>query len=246
MELAGAVAVVTGGASGIGAAVVERLSKAGAKPVVWDRQAGPDGIVCDVADETSVAVAMTRTVSGHGAPSVLVTAAGVGGGLTPLVDLDVARWDEVVGVNLRGTMLCIREFGRSARPNGAVVTVASIEGHIADAGMGPYCVSKAGVEMLTRVAAAELAARGIRVNAVAPGVTATPMTAGMSAIPGLLDAIVERTPLGAVGQPEQVADAVLALLTTDWVTGQVLTVDGGLSLHSPVDALRSLSPPSKP
>src|SRR5436305_14589584 len=84
MDLGGGVAVVTGGASGIGTAVVERLRTAGAKPVVWDKQASGDAIACDVSDETSVAVAMSRTLSGPGAPSILVTAAGVGGGLTPL------------------------------------------------------------------------------------------------------------------------------------------------------------------
>src|SRR5438093_125242 len=135
MDLNGAVAVVTGGASGIGAAVVARLRDAGAKPVVWDKQAGGDAISCDVSDATSVAVAMTRTLSGPGAPSVLVTAAGVGGGLT-LVDLTPEQWDDVINVNLRGTMLCLQAFAKAARvPNGgAVVTVSSIEGKIADRG----------------------------------------------------------------------------------------------------------------
>jgi NAD(P)-dependent dehydrogenase (short-subunit alcohol dehydrogenase family) len=238
VDLDGAVAVVTGGASGIGAAVVERLAAAGARPVVWDRAGGD--CRCDVSDPASVAEAMAATLaSGGGPPAVLVTAAGIGGGLVPLLDVDARRWDEVLAVNLRGTMLCLQAVGRAMRDagrGGAVVTVSSMSGRIPDRGMAAYCASKAGVDMLTRVAAAELGRLGIRVNAVAPGVVETPLTEGLSAVPGLLDGVRHRTPLGGrLGSADGIADAVMALLAADWVTGQSLVVDGGLALHSPLD-----------
>lgn len=244
MELEGRVAVVTGGASGIGAAVVRALAAAGARPVVWDRreaEAGRHGVVaipCDVGDASSVAAAVGRTVAEVGPPTVLVTAAGVGGGLVPLLDVDPDRWDELLRVNLKGTLLAMQAVARVMREagsGGAMVAVASVNARLADRGMAAYCVSKAGVEMLVRVAAAEWGPLGIRVNAVAPGVTETPMLGRMAEVPGVLDGIVSRTPLGRLGRPDDIAAAVCALLAADWVTGAVLVADGGLSLWSPVN-----------
>lgn len=245
MELEGRVAVVTGGASGIGAAVVRALAAAGARPVVWDRR--PPGeqadgavaaVACDVGDASSVAAAVGRTVAEVGPPTVLVTAAGVGGGLVPLLDVDPDRWDELLRVNLKGTLLAMQAVARAMREagsGGAMVAVASVNARLADRGMAAYCVSKAGVEMLVRVAAAEWGPLGIRVNAVAPGVTETPMLGRMAEVPGVLDGIVSRTPLGRLGRPDDIAAAVCALLAADWVTGAVLVADGGLSLWSPVN-----------
>jgi NAD(P)-dependent dehydrogenase (short-subunit alcohol dehydrogenase family) len=245
VDLAGRVAVVTGGASGIGAAVVRALAAAGADTAVWDRQA-PGGaaaaattaVTCDVGDPGSVTSALARTVAELGTPTVLVTAAGVGGGLVPLLDVDPERWDALVRVNVRGTLLAMQAVARAMRDaglGGAFVAVSSVNARIADRGMGAYCVSKAGVEMLVRVAAAEWGPLGIRVNAVAPGVTETPMLGRMAELPGLIEGIVARTPLGRLGVPDDIAGAVLALLAADWVTGQVLVADGGLSQWSPVN-----------
>jgi NAD(P)-dependent dehydrogenase (short-subunit alcohol dehydrogenase family) len=235
VEVAGRVAIVTGGASGIGAAVVERLDAAGARPVVWDLQRVE--VICDVADERSVGKAMQRTISSAGAPSIMVTCAGVGS-FSPIVSTTVEEWERVLGINLRGTMLCIRAAAQEMRKaaGGAIVCISSINATLPDRGMAAYCCSKAAVEMLTRVAAGELARDGIRVNCVAPGVTDTPLEAAAAMVPGFTESVVSRTPLAAIGRPEQVADAVMALIAADWVTGQILTADGGLTLSSPLDA----------
>lgn len=245
MDLEGRVAVVTGGASGIGAAVVAALAAAGARPVVWDRRpesasGGPAvaAFPCDVRDPSSVVGALDHTVATLGSPTVLVTAAGVGGGLVPLLDVEPEGWDDLLRVNLTGTLLAMQAVGRAMREagtGGAMVAISSVNARLADRGMAAYCVSKAGVEMLVRVAAAEWGPLGIRVNAVAPGVTETPMLGRMAEVPGLLDGVVTRTPLGRLGRADDIAAAVCALLAADWVTGSVLVADGGLSQWSPVN-----------
>jgi len=237
MRLEGTVAVVTGGASGIGAAVVERLGSGGARPVVWDLKPGPGAIACDVADAEAVRGAMEETVSRYGAPTAMVLSAGIGG-YAPVLAHGLDEWERIMAVNLRGTMLCLQAGARAMRragSGGAVVCVSSINGRIPDRGMAAYCCSKAGVDMLTRVAAAELAPHRITVNAVAPGVTETALIEGSGAVPGFHQGVRHRTPLGRLAAPGEVADAIVGLLGMDWVTGHVLVADGGLSLHSPVD-----------
>ncbi len=234
MELDQAVCVVTGGGSGIGEAVMGALREQGATPVAWDIRPPPGGIACDVSEGSSVAAAMEETMSRLGAPNVMVTCAGVGSFQT-LESLERAEWERVLSVNLTGTMLCLQAAAKTMRRGGSVVCVSSINGRIPDRGMSAYCCSKAGVDMLARVAAVELAAKGIRVNAVAPGVTETPMLEGARALPGFVERVSSRTPLGGLGSARQVADAVVALVRTDWVTAQSLPVDGGLGVLSPVD-----------
>lgn len=235
MELAGAVAIVTGGASGIGAAVVERLGAAGARPVVWDVAAGAE-VRCDVGDAEAVAAATARTLELAGPPAVLVACAGVGHA-GQLLEVDPASWDRVMATNLKGAWLSMRAVAGAmidAGRCGAIVAVSSVSGRLADRGMGAYCVSKAGLDMLVRVAALEWARHGIRVNGVGPGITDTPMLRRAPAAPWL-DQVASRTPLGRLGTSGEVADAVVALLGLDWVTGQVLLADGGLAAWSPID-----------
>jgi NAD(P)-dependent dehydrogenase (short-subunit alcohol dehydrogenase family) len=168
-------AVVTGGGSGIGSAVVDRLRMAGNDVVAWDVKGGD--IACDVSDPGAVSSAIGKTLTDHGTPDRLVACAGVGAsGL--LLDATPADWRRVVDTNLTGTWLTMRAVARTmvdAGAGGSIVAVSSISGTIADRDMGAYCVSKAGVDMLVRVAAAEWGKHGIRVNAVGPGVTRTPM-----------------------------------------------------------------------
>jgi NAD(P)-dependent dehydrogenase (short-subunit alcohol dehydrogenase family) len=123
-----------------------------------------------------------------------------------------------------------------AGAGGSIVAVSSISGTLADRDMGAYCVSKAGIDMLVRIAATEWGPNGIRVNAVGPGVTRTPMLAKPEQLPGWVDGLKERTALGRLGEPDDVAEAIVAVLEMSWVTGQTVFADGGLALHSPIDA----------
>jgi NAD(P)-dependent dehydrogenase (short-subunit alcohol dehydrogenase family) len=229
-------AVVVGGASGIGSAVVDRLRGAGGRVLVWDLVGGD--ITCDISDPESVAAAMEHTVASVGAPDRFVTCAGIGAsGL--LLEQTPEHWRRVLDVNLTGTWLAIRAGARAmidAGVGGSIVAVSSISGTLADRDMGAYCVSKAGIDMLIRVAAAEWGPHGIRVNAVGPGVTRTPMLARPEQLPGWVDGLSERTALGRLGEADDVAEAITSLLELTWVTGQTLFADGGLALQSPIDA----------
>jgi NAD(P)-dependent dehydrogenase (short-subunit alcohol dehydrogenase family) len=246
VELAGASAIVTGGASGIGAATVALLRGAGARVAVLDIQQGSAPaelyIRCDISVEEQVVGAVGQVHNAFGGVDVAVLNAGVGG-FGSLLELSSAEWDRVLGVNLRGTFVCLREVGKAmvaGGRGGAIVAVSSISGFLADRMMGHYSVSKAGVAELVRVAARELGPFGIRVNAVAPGTTDTPMFASTKCLPGYRERVAERAALGDVGTPDGVARAVTALLELDWVTGQVLAADGGVSLWSPIDPAESM------
>ena len=229
-------AVVTGGGSGIGSAVVNRLRNSGVDVVVWDITGGD--IDCDISDPESVSAAVEQTVANRGTPDRLVACAGVGAsGL--LLEQSLADWRRVVDTNLTGTWLTMRAVARAmldAGSGGSMVAVSSISGTLADRDMGAYCVSKAGIDMLVRVAAAEWGAHGIRVNAVGPGVTRTPMLAKPEQLPRWVEGLTERTALGRLGEADDVAEAIVAVLEMSWVTGQTVFADGGLALHSPIDA----------
>jgi NAD(P)-dependent dehydrogenase (short-subunit alcohol dehydrogenase family) len=228
--------VVTGGASGIGAAAVARLRAAGRTVVVWDVKGGD--IDCDISDPDSLAAALERTVSSHGVPDRLVACAGVGAsGL--LLEQTVEDWRRVLDVNLTGTWLTLRTVAAAMIAHGtagSMVAVSSISGTLSDRDMGAYCVSKAGIDMLVRIAASEWGPHGIRVNAVGPGVTRTPMLAKPEALPGWVEGLTERTPLGRLGEADDVAEAIVGVLELSWVTGQTVFADGGLALQSPIDA----------
>ncbi|MGH3677389.1 MAG: SDR family NAD(P)-dependent oxidoreductase [Mycobacterium sp.] len=228
--------VVTGGASGIGRAVVDRLRKTGINVVAWDIKGGD--IDCDVSDPDSVSAAINQTVRDHGTPDRLVACAGIGAsGL--LLQQTPADWQRVIDTNLTGTWLTMRAVAQAMVDGGvagSIVAVSSISGTVADRDMGAYCVSKAGIDMLVRVAAAEWGGHGIRVNAVGPGVTRTPMLANPEQLPGWVEGLTERTALGRLGEADDVAEAIVAVLELSWVTGQIVFADGGLALHSPIDA----------
>ena len=230
------IAVVTGGGSGIGSAVSDRLRNAGADVVVWDIKSGD--VDCDISDAESVAAAIEQTVADHGTPNRLVACAGIGAsGL--LLEQTAADWQRVIDTNLTGTWLTMSAVARvmvDAGSGGSMVAVSSISGTVADRDMGAYCVSKAGIDMLVRVAAAEWGAHGIRVNAVGPGVTRTPMLAKPEQLPGWVEGLSERTALSRLGEADDVAEAIVAVLEMSWVTGQIVFVDGGLAQHSPIDA----------
>jgi NAD(P)-dependent dehydrogenase (short-subunit alcohol dehydrogenase family) len=246
MELQGARALVTGGANGIGAACVSQLREAGASVAVLDVVDAPggDSLAVDVADEQAVVAAVGEVARRFGGLDIAILSAGVGGS-APLLDLSTDEWDRVVGVNLRGAFVCLRECARAMAANepvagGAIVAITSISGFLSDRLMAHYAASKAGLAQLVRSAARELGAVGIRVNAVAPGTTDTPMFDATEKLPGYRDRVARRAALGRIGTAADVARVAVALCTLDWVTGQIVAADGGVSLHSPIDPQESL------
>lgn len=243
MELQGANAVVTGGSSGIGAAVVAALRVGGCRVAVLDLNAadghGDLAVECDVSDEQQVVTSMARAHAGLGGLDIAVLNAGVGG-MSSILGMESTEWDRVLGINLRGTFLCLRESARVMAHQGrggAIVAVSSVCGVLADRRTAHYNVSKAGIDMLVRIAARELGPRGIRVNAVAPGLTDTPTLATTAALPGYRERVTSRTALGRLGAPADIAEVVSALVALDWVTGEIVTADGGVSLWSPIDPM---------
>jgi NAD(P)-dependent dehydrogenase (short-subunit alcohol dehydrogenase family) len=227
--------VVVGGASGIGAAIAVAQRDAGRTVLVWDI-AEPTDLVCDVSDPKQIEAALADTVERLGVPDQLTVTAGVGHGGT-LLNLEPEEWDRVMAVNARGPWLVMRAAARamieSGQP-GSIVVTSSISSRLADRHMGAYCSSKAALNMLVKVAAREWAPHGVRVNAVAPGATNTPILGGAPLESGWLKDVAERTGLGRIGEPADIAEAVLALHQMRWVTGHILDCDGGLSLYSPI------------
>jgi NAD(P)-dependent dehydrogenase (short-subunit alcohol dehydrogenase family) len=237
---AGPIALVIGGGSGIGAALVDAYRAQGTTTVTWDI-AGPHDVTCDVAEPDAIDAAVAVTRERWGVPTYITISAGVGhSGM--LADVSPDEFDRVMRVNARGPWLCMRAWVGALQEQvtaGSFVAVSSISARLADRSMGIYCASKAALSMLVQVAAAEWGTLGIRVNAVAPGVTRTPMLGRGPAVTvegsPWLAGVAERTALGRLGEATDIAHTIIALHGMEWVTGQVLECDGGLSLHSPAD-----------
>jgi NAD(P)-dependent dehydrogenase (short-subunit alcohol dehydrogenase family) len=242
MELNNAIALVTGGASGIGAATVRALRASGARVASLDLAETSEAdlsLGTDVSDEAQVVADVARVTDTFGRLDVAVLSAGVGG-MSALLEMTTPEWDRVLSVNLRGAFITMRECGRAMADGGAIVAVTSVSGFLTDRFMGHYSASKAGLAALVKVAARELGGRGIRVNAVAPGTTATPMFGATDRLPGYRDRVARRAALGRLGTADDIAAAIVALCRLDWVTGQIVAVDGGASLASPIDPADSL------
>jgi len=240
--LRGRLALVTGGASGIGRAICQRFAAGGATVIVADvdQSAGCalakaiDGRfeVLDVTDAAAVETLATRLHEELGALDVLVANAGIvlNG---PALETDVDDWRRVMDVNLSGVFFTARAFGRHmvAAGRGSVVCTSSMCSSIVVVPQAQiaYNASKAGVDMLSRSLAIEWAGSGVRVNAVAPGYTATELTLAGRSRPDWFDAWLANTPMGRLGTPEEIADCVqfLASDAAGFVTGSVLAVDGG-------------------
>lgn len=246
-KLEGKVAIVTGGASGIGRRTAEVFVEEGARVVIADLDADGigevvsqlghnqvDGSVMDVRDEQAVEALMAHTVRRFGRLDVAVNNAGVGG-FSPIHQYPLEDWERVMGIALTGVFLCIKhEAARLIEQGtgGSIINMASLNATQATEGFAAYCSAKAGVAMLTKVAALELGRHRVRVNAIGPGLIHTPLTAGMSAVPGLEAAFVNEAPIGRAGEPEDVARlaAYLAADESSLMTGQTLYIDGGASL----------------
>ncbi|MBC3191764.1 SDR family oxidoreductase [Pseudonocardia sp. C8] len=246
-------ALVTGGASGMGRATVARLLDRGFDVVIADlneevadtalTELAQDGagervsfVRTDVSSEPDFEAAIARAVERHGTLDVLVNAAGVGGAFGPLTDIEVEDWDYTFDVLLRSVFIGLKHAGRVMRAQGtggAIVNFGSIGAQAAGVGLQPYSVAKAGVEHLTRMAAYEYAPDNIRVNAVSPGIITTPLI-------GLTEADLQPLlgtvqPLPVAGVPDHVAGVVAFLVGEDarFITGEVVTVDGGIMAAGP-------------
>jgi NAD(P)-dependent dehydrogenase (short-subunit alcohol dehydrogenase family) len=230
LNLEGRIAIVTGGAKGLGAATARMLEQAGAQVTVLDVEPAGSAAV-DVTNEPAVKDAMARVAGRAGGIDILVNNAGRVA-RKPAVELSVEEWDAVVRLNLTATFICSQAAHpyMKARGGGAIVNLASIMG--LSGGIFPnasYQASKGGVVNLTRALALEWASDNIRVNAVAPTFVSTDMTAQIFASPEKLNTVMQHTPLGRLPGPEDVAAAILYLCSdaARCVTGIVLPVDSG-------------------
>lgn len=248
-ELEGKVAVVTGGASGIGAAIARSLINEGAMVVVADmsgRQdeaardlgSGAKGFEVDVREEGSVEALIAFAIDAFGGLDVMCNNAGVEGDPSPLADCTLKNFDRVLTTNARGVFLgskyAIPAMMKSG--GGSIINTASIAGSVAFPTFGPYCASKGAVLALTRVVAVEYAAHGIRCNAICPGIVQTPMIdhvaqVNAEAAAGLQMAADSLTPLARLGTAEEIAAVAtfLASAASSYITGTTITADGGFT-----------------
>jgi NAD(P)-dependent dehydrogenase (short-subunit alcohol dehydrogenase family) len=246
-ELQGKVAIITGGASGMGKAASILFAKEGANVVVADLNvkggeevaalASAGGKVCvfqrtDVSEETDVKALVARAVAEFGGLDIMFNNAGIGGAVGPLEEISVEDWDKTQAVCLRGVFLGIKHSvgAMRARGGGAIVNTASIAGVWGYPTLHAYSAAKAGVVNLTRSAALEFAADGIRVNCIAPGGVATPILGAIGINKETVEATLARgQPVPRAGQPEDIAYAALYFAGphAGFVTGHTLVVDGG-------------------
>jgi NAD(P)-dependent dehydrogenase (short-subunit alcohol dehydrogenase family) len=233
-RLDGEVAVVTGGSAGLGLAVAEAFRAVGAQVAILDLAAsGPDGFKVDVSDEAQVKHAFEQVMARHGRIDVLFNNAGIAV-RRPTMELTLEDWNKVVAVNMTGVFLCAREAARhmlASGRGGRMVNTASIMG-FSGGGLYPnisYQATKGAVVNMTRALAIEWAARGIRVNGIAPTWIRTALTRPLTESPEILRRIEQLTPMGRIGEPHDIVGAVLFLSTraSALVTGHILAVDGG-------------------
>jgi NAD(P)-dependent dehydrogenase (short-subunit alcohol dehydrogenase family) len=241
----GKVAVVTGGASGIGEAIVRRLLAEGAKVAVLDLNAellndkaadfGPQflGVGGDVTDEASIERFLTQCVERFGSLDLAFNVAGAARG-GPIVSHEVRDWDFTVDLCLKGVFLALKHEAQRMNPQrgGAIVNISSVCARFPVHGAAAYCSAKAGVEMLTKVAALELIERGIRVNTILPGYTDTPAVSMAGNTSRLDMAVLNRIPMHRAATAAEIAAPALFLASDDaaYVAGTSLLVDGGWEL----------------
>ena len=243
MKLENKVAIVTGASSGIGNAIAEKFLSEGASVVFSDindfdvSRFGDKAIFikCDVSKSDEVNNLVKVCLDRFGKVDIMVNNAGIGG-LGDILMTEDGAWQKTIDINLSGVFYGIRAAGRAMKERGikgSIISMSSILGSVGFTGAISYCASKGGVNQLTKTAALELASLGIRVNAIAPGFIKTNMTKGVQEDENISKFINGMTPLGYMGEPEDIANAAVYLASEDskYVTGSVLYVDGGWTAH---------------
>ncbi len=225
-RLTGKVAIVTGGASGIGLATVRRFAAEGARVMIGDIEADRAADVatelggavasvrCDVRVEADVEALCAATTDRFGDVHIAFANAGIGS-FAPVVDVDAAEWMRVLEVNLMGPLFTLKHAGRRMHEGGSVILTASLNAVQPAAGMSAYCCSKAALAMLAEVAALELGPRGVRVNAIGPGLVRTSLTDGMWLIPSIVEEFDENAPLDTTTSADDVANLVTFLASDE-------------------------------
>lgn len=240
-DLAGRTALVVGGGSGIGRSSAQCLAQFGAHVVCADvRQEAAESVLGEIRKHGGSADAVTldmrdtdqiqRVLDRISPPDVLVSTPGVNI-RKPLIEYTDEEYDRVVDLNLKGTFRLVREVARSMSENGggSIIVFSSIRSQVVEPGQGVYAATKSGVVLMIRALAAELADRGVRANAIAPGVVDTPLTAQIKQHPAWYDAYADKTMLRRWARPDEIAGAVLYLASdaSSYTTGSVMFVDGG-------------------
>jgi 2-hydroxycyclohexanecarboxyl-CoA dehydrogenase len=229
--LKGKTAIVTGGAAGIGAAIVERFQAEGTRVVVFDLKGSPSVDITDYG-------AVKKAVEAAGPVDILVNNAGWDM-FKPFLKTDPAFWQKIISINLVGPMNLLHCVlpGMVARGGGKVVNIASDAGRVGSSGEAPYSACKGGIIAMTKTLSRELATKGVRLNTVCPGLTETGMLESFMQGAGnpdkLREAYTRAVPIGRLGKPEDIAGAVLFLASddADFITGQTISVSGGLTMH---------------
>ena len=229
--LKGKTAIVTGGAAGIGASIVRRFEEEGARVVVFDLSSTPRVDITDYA-------AVKKAVEAAGPVDILVNNAGWDM-FKPFLKTDPAFWQKIISINLVGAMNMLHCVlpGMVERGGGKVVNIASDAGRVGSSGEAPYSACKGGIIAMTKTLARELAGKNVRLNVVCPGLTETGMLEAFMQGAGnpekLREAYRRAIPIGRLGKPEDIAGAVLFFASDDaeFITGQVLSVSGGLTMH---------------
>ena len=247
LTVPGKVALITGGRTGIGKAFALAFAEAGADVAICSRSDESDGlgavadeirkfgqraltIKADVSRSVDVENMVKKTVAELGNVDILINNAGIFVQRS-LLETDEGTWDKVIDINLKGCYLCSRAVGQLMvkRKRGNIINIASTDGFESFPPEAAYCLSKAGIIMLTRILARELGSYNIRVNGIAPWIVRTPMTEPLPSDPEALKIALAKTPLGRFGGPDDIIGAALFLASdaSGWITGHTIVVDGG-------------------